>query len=93
MQRAIVFSAAALALIAATGSHDRHAADRCGAGKVKAMLGQKATATVIKRTKQKSGASAMRVIRPGMAVTMDYSESRLNVELDGNDRIKALRCY
>lgn len=32
-----------------------------------------------------------RIIRPGMAVTMDYWPDRLNVELDAEDRI--LRTY
>jgi hypothetical protein len=35
---------------------------------------------------------ALRVIRPGMMITMDYSESRLNVEVDDQGRITALRC-
>lgn len=33
-----------------------------------------------------------RVIRPGDAVTEDYSESRLNVDLDAGDRIVRLWC-
>jgi len=34
----------------------------------------------------------VRVIKPGMAVTMDYRSDRLNVELDDVNTIKALRC-
>jgi hypothetical protein len=33
-----------------------------------------------------------RVIRPGDAVTEDYSPSRLNIRLDGTDRVVAVDC-
>ncbi len=35
---------------------------------------------------------ALRVIRPGQMVTMDYSESRLNVTVDAADIILTLAC-
>jgi Peptidase inhibitor I78 family len=35
--------------------------------------------------------TATRIIRPGQAVTMDFSESRLNIQLDAQDRV--LRAY
>lgn len=35
---------------------------------------------------------ALRVIRPGQAVTMDYSESRLNVTVDAGDIIQTIAC-
>lgn len=38
------------------------------------------------------GWGTLRVIRPGMAVTEDYSDTRLNVELDAQDRIIGLSC-
>ncbi|MCB6177743.1 hypothetical protein LHP98_06315 [Rhodobacter sp. Har01] len=34
----------------------------------------------------------VRVIEPGMAVTMDYSPSRLNIELDAAGRITRVYC-
>lgn len=34
----------------------------------------------------------MRIIRPGMAVTMDYSPSRLNVEIGADGRIARIFC-
>ncbi len=36
--------------------------------------------------------SALRIIRPGQAVTMDYSATRLNVRVDGADTILSLSC-
>lgn len=36
--------------------------------------------------------TSARIIRPDTAVTMDYSAQRLNVRLDGQDRVVALTC-
>jgi hypothetical protein len=36
--------------------------------------------------------AALRVIWPGMAVTEDYSESRLNVEVDAQGLIQRVSC-
>ena len=36
--------------------------------------------------------STLRVIRPGMMVTMDYSATRLNVQVDARKRIVDLSC-
>ena len=36
--------------------------------------------------------STLRVIQPGMMITMDYSATRLNVRVDGNGTILALNC-
>lgn len=35
---------------------------------------------------------AVRVIKPGMAVTMDYSASRLNIELGEDGLVKSVYC-
>ena len=36
--------------------------------------------------------STLRVIKPGMMVTMDYSATRLNVRVDGRGTLLALDC-
>lgn len=36
--------------------------------------------------------TSARIIRPDTAVTMDYSAQRLNVRLDGRDRVVELTC-
>ena len=59
----------------------------CGAAALQGLTGQPLAALPA------SGPwVALRVIRPGDAVTEDFSESRLNVSLDGADRIAALTC-
>jgi hypothetical protein len=82
---------AALAASAAT-AQAQPTPNACGASKVKAMLGKKADAATIAAVRKKSGAKAMRVIKPGQMVTMDYSETRLNVSLDAKGRIKEFGC-
>ena len=36
--------------------------------------------------------NAVRIIKPGMGVTMDYSPTRLNVQVDSAGKILALTC-
>lgn len=40
----------------------------------------------------KAGAKALRVIRPGQAVTMDFRDDRLNVELDAGGKVTKVSC-
>jgi hypothetical protein len=59
----------------------------CGAAALQGLVGQNLAALPA------SGPwGALRVIRPGMMVTMDYSETRLNAEVDAAETILALRC-
>lgn len=61
--------------------------DACGAAALQHLVGQPASAL--------DGVAlpaSFRLIRPGMAVTMDYSAERLNVLLDDSDVIEAITC-
>lgn len=64
----------------------------CGAEKVTQYVGQKRSAAVERDVARLSGAKAIRWISPGMAVTMDYREDRLNVDVDSDGVITAVRC-
>ena len=60
---------------------------RCGGDPVGALIGQPVSAMPA------TGVwTALRVIEPGMAVTEDYSPSRLNVALDLQGRIVGVAC-
>jgi hypothetical protein len=59
----------------------------CGADRLAGYIGQPVTALP-----GDEAPGSVRVIRPGDAVTEDWSETRLNVSLDGNDIIAALTC-
>lgn len=59
----------------------------CGADILAGLVGQ----PVIRLPGDEVG-GPIRIIRPGDAVTEDFSPTRLNVSLDGNDTIAALSC-
>jgi ABC-type amino acid transport substrate-binding protein len=107
MTRAILLASAAasLGLAACTPAGDRPAAggdaaaqppatadDSCGAGKVAGYLGQLPTTDAIAEIQKTVGHTRIRTIRPGDAVTMDYREDRLNIEIGDDGRIRLLRC-
>jgi len=62
-------------------------AGSCGAGALQGLVGLDAAALQTMRFSQ-----PVRVIRPGMAVTMDYQDGRLNIEVDGSERISRVSC-
>ncbi|MGY1459492.1 MULTISPECIES: I78 family peptidase inhibitor [unclassified Luteimonas] len=57
-----------------------------------AFVGQSITEAVAEQAKSAAGARGVRVIRPGMAVTMDYREGRLNLHLDDKGVITRATC-
>ena len=63
------------------------ALSRCGGEPVAALMGRPVSAMP-----QTGGWTALRVIEPGMAVTQDFSETRLNVGLDHQGRIVGVAC-
>lgn len=63
------------------------AEDTCGASSRAALIGQPATALELVYI-----LGQVRIIRPGDAVTMDFSESRINFDLDSTDRIVRIFC-
>lgn len=64
----------------------------CNANRIQGLVDRDATPATIKQAQEQATARSVRVIKPGMAVTMDYRSDRLNVELDEANKITALRC-
>ena len=62
-------------------------ADACGAPGLQGLVGQPRSVLATMKF-----AGPVRVIEPGMAVTMDYSPNRLNIELDAAGRITRVTC-
>ena len=60
---------------------------KCGGVPILALMGQN-----VSQMPATGDWGTLRVIWPGMAVTEDYSESRLNVEVDAEGRIIAVHC-
>jgi hypothetical protein len=59
---------------------------------LEAFRGQPATSDSATKLIDASGARTIRWVQPGMAITMDYSPTRLTVHLDAQNRIESLNC-
>ncbi len=65
----------------------------CDPEKAKAdAIGKPANEANIEQARIASGAERVRVIKPGMMVTLEFVESRLNVDVDEDGNISNLRC-
>lgn len=62
-------------------------ARQCGAADLQGLVGQRAS---VLQTMRFGG--PVRITRPGEAVTMDYSESRLNIRINRAERIVSVTC-
>ncbi len=60
----------------------------CGAAELQDLVGRDAAVLQTMRFGQ-----TVRIIRPGMAVTEDYSTERLNIEIDARETIVRVSCY
>ena len=64
----------------------------CNAQPAQFAVGQNSTASVVESARQRSGAQTARILRPGQIITKEYDTQRLNLEVDGNGRIIAVKC-
>lgn len=64
----------------------------CNADGLGDLLGRPASQDLGAQAMRRSGAHLLRWIRPGDAVTMDYSEHRLNIMLDQRGRVQEFTC-
>ena len=56
------------------------------------LVGQPASSALGADALRWSGARGLRWIRPGDMVTMDYRSDRLNIHLDGRNRVERFDC-
>jgi membrane-bound lytic murein transglycosylase B len=64
----------------------------CQADKGQWAIGQIADEALVAKVKADTASERVRVIRPGMAVTMDYREDRVNLDVDADNRVTGVRC-
>lgn len=64
----------------------------CNAAPAQFALGRTVDPALRTEALQRSGARTLRMIRPGDAVTMEFSSQRLNLELDPDGRVTRVRC-
>jgi hypothetical protein len=65
---------------------------KCVADGLAGLTGKTRSEAVTKQALQLSGAKTIRWIAPGMAVTMDYREDRLNLDVDEHGKITRAHC-
>ena len=56
------------------------------------LVGRPATAELGREAMRRSAATSLRWMRPGGVVTMEYRPGRLNVRLDGQNRVSRFVC-
>ena len=67
-------------------------AEACSPASLARYTGLAANDALAARMKRESGKTALRWVRPGTMVTMDYSEDRLTVYLDAANRVERVSC-
>lgn len=64
----------------------------CQADKGQWAIGQIADEALVAKVKADTTSESIRVIKPDMMVTMDYREDRVNLDVDADNRVTAVRC-
>lgn len=64
----------------------------CDLDAIEYSIGEPFDETYASQLQSDSGARQVRVLRPGDMATMDHRPDRLNIHLDDQDGIEALRC-
>jgi hypothetical protein len=64
----------------------------CDAQPVQKLIGTKLTPAVTEQAQKDSTSNRTRILRPGEVMTMEYNPNRLNLILDKQDALIALRC-
>ncbi|MEQ3439753.1 Lipoprotein [Stenotrophomonas maltophilia] len=68
------------------------AAHECKPEALEAFTGKTADEATIKKLVAASGVRGARVVKPGMAVTMDFRQDRVTVQVDAQNRIERASC-
>lgn len=64
----------------------------CHDEKLGSFVGREATQKALAELQRASGAKAMRVVQPGMMITMEYSPERVTVQLAPGNKIERANC-
>ena len=67
-------------------------AGACTAEAAQAWIGKPASETNLEAVRAATGAAALRALKPGDAMTMDYRTDRVNVVQDANGAIEKISC-
>lgn len=65
---------------------------KCDAKSLTSVVGQTASEQLGAEILRRSGAARLRWISPGMMVTMEYRDDRVNVKLGPDNKVAAITC-
>lgn len=65
---------------------------QCDERKASTAVGELARPSMVDRVVADTGSRTARVIKPGHAVTMDYSDQRVNIHVDAGNVITSVTC-
>ena len=71
---------------------DGTGAVRCDPAPAQWAVGQVASADVVARIRASSHAQVVRVIHPGEMITMDFSDQRVDIRVDADNRVTRVSC-
>ena len=64
----------------------------CNAAAAQRLIGRQQSPELIREAQRRAGAGAVRVLRPGQMVTMEYRADRLNIRVDAQGKVLAITC-
>ena len=64
----------------------------CDAAAAQFAVGQAWNTPLAENARQRASADSVRALRPNQMVTMEFNDSRLNLDLDAADRVTRVRC-
>lgn len=67
-------------------------ASKCDPAGGQFAVGAALDASLVERVRVRTGAYIARVLRPGQVVTMEFSDQRVNVEIDAGGKVLRVRC-
>jgi hypothetical protein len=80
----------ACASLDTTPPEDTHVV--CNARTLDWTIGKEADETLVRRAQLEATAKIVRVLHPGQMVTMEYSDQRLNLHVDGHNVVTSYSC-
>jgi len=84
--------AAPLLLAACAATPAPHEGGTCRPEPLAAFAGREATPDTLAELQRASGAKTIRVVQPGMMVTMEFSPERVTVQLAPGNKIERASC-
>lgn len=64
----------------------------CDAAPAQRLVGRQRSEATVREAQRLSHANAVRVLRPGQIITMEYRADRVNIRIDTQEKILAITC-